>query len=78
MVRRLLLGLLITALLAASAACSNAPDAIEPTPAGAGGASAGKGGAGGKAGAGAAGKGGGGGAAGSGDDGGVDADGGEE
>ena len=71
MVRRLILGLVMCALLVA--ACSNAPDSIPPTPAGAGGASAGKGGGGGSS----AGKGGGA-AAGSGDDAGLDADGGKE
>ena len=70
MVRRSILVLMTAALLVA--ACSDAPDSIPPTPAGAGGASAGKGGAN------AAGKGGSGGKAGSGDDGGVDADGGKE
>ena len=70
MVRRFTLVLGMASLLAA--ACSNAPDSIPPTPAGAGGASAGKGGSS------AAGKGGSGGKAGGGDDGGVDADGGQE
>ena len=57
--RGVTLGLLMGLLLTAAVACSDAPDTIEPPPAGAGGGSAGKAaGAGGKAGA-AAGKGGG-------------------